>query len=113
MVNNKKKNLSEYDPNDIPPASDLIFGIIVSDWNSEITYSLLDGAVKTLKKHGADEENIVNFNRQNKVNTLIFVKTITQGLEFFLELAQPEMMGKIPAANQTNPFPFSPLSNMF
>jgi 6,7-dimethyl-8-ribityllumazine synthase len=36
------------------------FGIVVADWNSEVTYSLLDGAVKTLKRHGvADDEIIV------------------------------------------------------
>lgn len=33
---------------------------MVADWNSEVTYSLLDGAVKTLKRHGvADDEIIV------------------------------------------------------
>ena len=35
------------------------FGIVVSDWNSKITWALLDGAVNTLKAHGADDENIV------------------------------------------------------
>ncbi|MBN2520595.1 MAG: 6,7-dimethyl-8-ribityllumazine synthase [Bacteroidales bacterium] len=59
MVNNKKKNLSEFNPANIPSAADLVFGIVVSDWNPEITGSLLDGAVKTLKKHGADDENII------------------------------------------------------
>jgi len=35
------------------------FGIVVSDWNSEITGALLDGAVRTLKKHGTLSKNIV------------------------------------------------------
>jgi 6,7-dimethyl-8-ribityllumazine synthase len=34
------------------------FGIVVSEWNPEITGALLDGAVKTLEKHGTLPENI-------------------------------------------------------
>jgi hypothetical protein len=36
----------------------MCFGIVVSEWNTEITGALLDGAVKTLEKHGALPENI-------------------------------------------------------
>jgi 6,7-dimethyl-8-ribityllumazine synthase len=52
-------DLSAYDPELIPDASEMRFGIVVSDWNKEITWSLLNGAVKTLKKHGATKKNIV------------------------------------------------------
>lgn len=52
-------NLSEYDPESVPDADEMRFGIIVSDWNREITWKLLEGAVNTLKKHGANDENIV------------------------------------------------------
>lgn len=52
------KNLSEYDHSKIPDASDMKFGIVVSEWNIEITRSLLNGAIKTLKLHGAKEKNI-------------------------------------------------------
>jgi len=52
------KNLSKYDHSKIPDASDMKFGIVVSEWNIEITGSLLEGAVKTLTHHGAKEENI-------------------------------------------------------
>lgn len=51
-------NLSEYDPNSVPDASNMNFGIVVSEWNPEITGALLEGAVKTLEKHGALPENI-------------------------------------------------------
>ncbi len=51
-------NLSEYDSNSIPDASNMCFGIVVSEWNPEVTGALLDGAVKTLEKHGAIPENI-------------------------------------------------------
>lgn len=52
-------NLSAYDPELVPDASEMRFGIVVSDWNMEVTWSLLDGAVKTLKKHGVSDKNIV------------------------------------------------------
>jgi 6,7-dimethyl-8-ribityllumazine synthase len=42
----------------VPDASNMCFGIVVSEWNSEITGALLDGAVSTLEKHGALPENI-------------------------------------------------------
>src|SRR3972149_3749067 len=59
MDKDKKKNLSSYNPEDVPSAKDIYFGIVVADWNSEITNKLLEGTVNTLKKYGADEENIV------------------------------------------------------
>ena len=52
-------NLSDYDFNSVPDASDMRFGIVVSEWNSHITGALLEGAVTTLKKHGVKEENIL------------------------------------------------------
>lgn len=51
-------NLSDYDMDIVPDASNMCFGIVVSEWNGEITGALLDGAVNTLKKHGALPENI-------------------------------------------------------
>jgi 6,7-dimethyl-8-ribityllumazine synthase len=52
-------NLSAYNPELVPDASDMRFGIVVSDWNMEVTWALLEGAVKTLKKHGTATRNIV------------------------------------------------------
>ena len=52
-------NLSDYDAESVPDASGMRFGIVVSEWNSNITGALLEGAVNTLKKHGAKEENIL------------------------------------------------------
>ena len=51
-------NLSDYDPTKVPDASNMCFGIVVAEWNPEITGALLEGAVKTLEKHGALPENI-------------------------------------------------------
>ncbi len=52
-------NLSEYDLNSVPSAEPMKFGIVVSEWNDKITGALLEGAVNTLKKHGAKEGNIL------------------------------------------------------
>lgn len=52
-------NLSAYNPESIPDAGSMRFGIVVSDWNGDITMALLDGAQKTLLKHGAVSENII------------------------------------------------------
>lgn len=52
-------NLSEYDPSKVPDASGMRFGIVVSDWNSEITYRLLEGCLNTLLKHGTSREDIL------------------------------------------------------
>lgn len=51
-------NLSEYDIDSVPSAEDMKFGIVVSEWNENITAALLHGAEETLKKHGAKPENI-------------------------------------------------------
>lgn len=53
------KNLSEYDLSSVPSASEMKFGIVIAEWNHEITGALAQGAVDTLIKHGAKEENIV------------------------------------------------------
>ena len=51
-------NLSDYDTQSVPDASNMCFGIVVAEWNKEITGALLRGAVDTLEKHGALPENI-------------------------------------------------------
>lgn len=50
--------MSSYDPAHVPDAKDMKFGIVVSEWNEEVTSALLQGAMDTLKKHGAAEDNI-------------------------------------------------------
>jgi 6,7-dimethyl-8-ribityllumazine synthase len=55
-VNN---NLSVVKGGEAPSAEDFIFGIIYSEWNSEITEALKEGATKTLLVNGAKKENII------------------------------------------------------
>lgn len=52
------KDLSEYNPESVADASGMKFGIVVAEWNPEITMALAKGAIDTLLKHGATESNI-------------------------------------------------------
>lgn len=51
-------NLSDYNVHSVPDATGMRVGIVVSEWNEKITGALLDGACKTLIKHGVREESI-------------------------------------------------------
>jgi 6,7-dimethyl-8-ribityllumazine synthase len=53
------KNLSEYNISTVPSAAAMKFGIVVAEWNYEITGALAQGAVDTLKKHSASDGNII------------------------------------------------------
>ena len=74
------KNLSDYDIQSVPSAKDMKFGIVTAEWNSDITNALLDGAVQTLLKHGAKEENIL---RKYVPGTV----ELTLGAQFMAEYA--------------------------
>ena len=52
------QNLSEYDFNSVPDASNMTFGIVCAEWNKDITEALLKGAVDTLQRHGVKDDNI-------------------------------------------------------
>ncbi len=51
-------NLSDYDIATVPSAEGMKFGIVVSEWNNNITGALLEGTCNTLKKNGVADENI-------------------------------------------------------
>lgn len=79
----KKNNLSQYDPNTVPDASAMKFAVVVAEWNHEITGSLLEGALKTLKKHGAKEKNII-------VEYVPGSFELTLGAQFMAEYHDPD-----------------------
>ena len=56
------KNLSNYNKNTIPNAKNFRFGIVVSEWNDNITNGLYFGAEVALLDCGATPENIVRWN---------------------------------------------------
>ncbi len=57
-MSTKHKNLSVFTL-PLPSAEDMKFGIVVSEWNREITEALLSGAVATLRRAGCPDHNIL------------------------------------------------------
>lgn len=52
-------NLQNMISKPMPDASDMRIGIVVSEWNDNITEELLKGAAETLQKYGVKEDNII------------------------------------------------------
>jgi 6,7-dimethyl-8-ribityllumazine synthase len=86
-------NLSNYDKTIIPNASKFRFGIVVSEWNSNITEGLFKGAFDTLIDNGALPQNIIRWNvpgsfeliygskkmQEQMVNAVIAIGSVIQG----------------------------------
>jgi 6,7-dimethyl-8-ribityllumazine synthase len=53
------KNLSDYSSKNVVDISSKRFGIVVSEWNDEVTEALYNGAYETLLAHGAQKEHIL------------------------------------------------------
>lgn len=53
----RNHNLSKFDA-PLPSAADMRFGIVVAEWNREVTEALLEGAVRTLRAAGCSDLNI-------------------------------------------------------
>lgn len=75
------KNLSQYDKNTIPNAKDFRFGIVVSEWNSEITENLFQGAFDALIDNGAIKENIVRWNVPGSFELIYGCKKMQQSYD--------------------------------
>lgn len=58
----ENKNLSQYDKTKLPNVSSLSFGIVVSEWNDDITEGLYQGAYDTLIDNDVDPKNIIRWN---------------------------------------------------
>lgn len=54
-----ERNLSEYNPERVPNAELFRFGIVVSEYNADITLPLLEGCRATLVQHGSNPENLM------------------------------------------------------
>lgn len=55
------KNLSVYDKSTLPNAKNFRFGMVVSEWNVEITEGLYKGAQEALLDCGVPKENIIRW----------------------------------------------------
>ena len=87
-------NLSYYDKTTIPNAKSFRFGIVVSEWNSEITKNLQKGAIETLLDCGATKDNIISWDvpgsfelvygcrkmiQSQKIDAIIAIGNVIQG----------------------------------
>jgi len=87
-------NLSYYDKATIPNAKKFRFGIVVSEWNPEITENLLLGAQSALVENGALGENIIRWDvpgsfelifgckqmiKTQKIDAIIAIGNVIQG----------------------------------
>ena len=52
-------NLSSYDPTTVPSGKGYKIGIVVSEWNEEVTGALLEGAYNTLLRHDVEIDDII------------------------------------------------------
>lgn len=75
------KNLSQYDKNTIPNAKDFRFGIVVSEWNDEITEGLFQGAFDAFIENNVQKENIVRWNVPGSFELIYGCKKMQESFE--------------------------------
>ena len=73
-------NLSQLDA-PLPSAADMHFGIVVAEWNREVTEALLEGAVRTLRAAGCPDVNI-------QIKYVPGTFELTLGAQFFAEYTE-------------------------
>ena len=61
-MSSKDKNLSSVDTQSLADYSKYKIGIVVSDWHSDITYQLLEGAKNFLLEQKVEAVNIIEVN---------------------------------------------------
>ena len=75
------KNLSHYDKTSIPNAKDFRFGMVVSEWNPQITEAMFQGAFDTLIDCGGLKENIVRWNVPGSFELVYGCKKMAQSFD--------------------------------
>lgn len=79
----KRKDLSAYDRQNTPSASGFRIGVVVSEWNPEVTHSLRDGALSLLKQQGISDDDLV-------VSYVPGSFELPSGAQYLLEHMQPD-----------------------
>ncbi|MCA4792932.1 6,7-dimethyl-8-ribityllumazine synthase [Myroides odoratimimus] len=75
------KNLSEYDKTTLPDGKDFRVGIVVSEWNDQITNGLYSGAEAALLDCGLLAENIVRWNVPGSFELIFGAKKMIEAEE--------------------------------
>ncbi|MDA8728756.1 6,7-dimethyl-8-ribityllumazine synthase [Flavicella sp.] len=71
-------DLSAYDKTSLPNIKKFRFGMVVSEWNEEITNALFEGALETLKANGALPENILKWEVPGSFELIYGAKKMVQ-----------------------------------
>ncbi len=74
-------NLSQYDEEKVPDAKIFKFGLVVSEWNADITQNLFQGAFDAFIKHGVIKENIVRWNVPGSFELIYGAKTLAESFD--------------------------------
>jgi 6,7-dimethyl-8-ribityllumazine synthase len=87
-------NLSAFNPQELPSAKGKRFGLVVAEWNAQITENLFKGAEHVLLSCGAAADNIVRLNvpgtfelpygakllcQQGDFDAIVVIGTVIQG----------------------------------
>ncbi|PIR13689.1 MAG: 6,7-dimethyl-8-ribityllumazine synthase [Flavobacteriales bacterium CG11_big_fil_rev_8_21_14_0_20_35_7] len=88
------KNLSSYRKEDLKNTKNLSIGLVVAEWNNNITDALYKGAFNTLVENGVDQKNIISIKvpgsfeliygakhliETHKLNAVIIIGSVIQG----------------------------------
>jgi 6,7-dimethyl-8-ribityllumazine synthase len=76
------KNLSSYDADTVPSSEGMRFALVVSEWNTEITEALYEGAKETLLKFGTKAEDIVRRNVPGSFELTLGAQLMAERNEF-------------------------------
>lgn len=113
-------NLSEFDKDKLPDISSLRFGLVVSEWNANITENLFKGARATLNECGAKEDDIIRLTvpgsfelpygcsemlRQQKVDAVIAIGSVIRGETSHFDYVCSATAQGIMQLNITQPIP--------
>lgn len=71
-------NLSDYNLDSLPDTSGMRFGIVVAEWNAEITEALYQGAYETLKATGTPDKNITRIDVPGSFELVFGAKLLCQ-----------------------------------
>jgi len=76
------KNLSSYNAETVPSCGGMRFAVVVSEWNTEITEALYEGAKETFLKFGASEADIVRRNVPGSFELTLGAQLMAERKEF-------------------------------
>lgn len=82
-MSSKDKNLSVYNKNLGQLPEDTLVALVVSEWNTEVTGALLQGALDTIKEHGLTDDNII-------IRYVPGSFELPLGAKFLLDNAEPD-----------------------